>query len=130
MTWTKNNLAHADTYLALRVLDQTKRKFKTAGDQKMKALAFFDAANATLSEQKARGLASQMDNVFRVFFDAKYEHGSLRLKASTDSRARCPTRTQPYESSPMSRTPVMRSSENRVWCSLWIGRLALLAAGG
>ena len=56
-------------------LGSNEKEVKTAGDQKMKALAFFDAANATLNEQKARGLASQMDNVFRVFFDAKYEHG-------------------------------------------------------
>lgn len=82
MAWTKNNVAHADTYLALRVLDQTKRKFKTAGDQKMKALAFFDlTASANLKKKKARGVASQMDNVFRVFFEAKYEEGFARVES-------------------------------------------------
>ena len=80
--WSNNNRAHTQTWFALRVLEQKKKTFKTSKKVKMNGLAVW---NPTASQQAralaARTLAIQMDNMFRMTFDAKYESGVTKAKA-------------------------------------------------
>ena len=74
--WNKNNLAHTNTFLALRILAQTKRKFSAAGGQTCKQLAFFVAGeSAEQRAARARSLAAQMHNLFVMVFASRLEQG-------------------------------------------------------
>jgi len=74
--WNKNNLAHTNTFLALRILAQTKRKFSAAGIQTSKQLSFFVAGeSAEQRAARARSLATQMHNLFVMVFSSRLEQG-------------------------------------------------------
>ena len=74
--WNKNNLAHTNTFLTLRILAQTNRKFAAAGAQKIKALAFWvEGDSADMRRGKATSLATQLHNMFEVVFQATFEAG-------------------------------------------------------
>jgi len=81
-TWSKNHLECVNTWFALRMLEQTRRPFKTAGAQKMKDLLFFNpTSTADVRRDAARTLARQLHNVFVDGFGAELESGATRTKA-------------------------------------------------
>lgn len=81
-TWSRNHMECVDTWFALRMLEQTRRPFKSAGSQKMKDLLFFNStASAGTRRNAARTLARQLHNVFVDGFEAKLEAGVTRSKA-------------------------------------------------
>ena len=56
--WNKNNLAHTNTFLTLRIVAQTNRKFAAAGAQKIGSLDFCVAGDSSdMRRGKARSLA-------------------------------------------------------------------------
>jgi hypothetical protein len=74
--WNKNNLAHTNTFLALRILAQTRRKFSAAGAQNIKQLDFWVVGeSAELRAARARTLASQIHNLFVMVFGSRLEPG-------------------------------------------------------
>jgi hypothetical protein len=80
--WNKNNLAHTNTFLALRILAQTKAKFSTAGSHEMKKLAFWVAGeSADMRAARAKSLASQMHNLFVMVFGSRLESGATNAGA-------------------------------------------------
>jgi hypothetical protein len=75
-TWSKNNLAHRRTFLTLRILDQTNREFDQAADQKMSELKFSVTGDSQdMRSEKARSLASVINNVFVDAFKTDFESG-------------------------------------------------------
>jgi hypothetical protein len=86
--WNKNNLAHTNTFLALRILAQTARKFASAGAQQMQDLSFWVAGDsADMRGAKAKSLATQLHNMFTLAFDSKLESGATKvgsIKAMAD----------------------------------------------
>jgi hypothetical protein len=80
--WTKNNLAHRRTFLTLRILEQTKRQFEAAADQKMSQLKFcVPGDSAQMRKEKARSLASMMNNVFMDAFKTTFETNFDKTKS-------------------------------------------------
>lgn len=80
--WNKNNLAHTNTYLALRILAQTKAKFSKAGALEMKKLAFWVAGESSdMRAARAKSLASQMHNMFVMVFGSRLEAGASNAGA-------------------------------------------------
>jgi hypothetical protein len=86
--WSKNNLAHTNTFLALRILAQTTRKFPTAGAQEVQKLAFWVVGDsADMRTGKAKSLATQVHNVFTLAFGSTLETGTTKvgsIKAMAD----------------------------------------------
>jgi len=86
--WNKNNLAHTNTFLALRILAQTSETFDAAGSQQIKALSTWVAGeSAPLRRARAKSLASQLHNLFSMVFRAKFESGVTKpgsIKAMAD----------------------------------------------
>lgn len=81
-TWSRNHLECVNTWFALRMLEQTRRPFKTAGAQKMKTLLFFNpTSTADTRRDAARTLARQLHNVFVDGLGAGIESGSTRTRA-------------------------------------------------
>jgi len=80
--WNKNNLAHTNTFLALRILAQTKRKFSAAGNLAVKQLEFFVAGETPqMRAARAKSLASQMHNLFVMVFASRLEQGATNAGA-------------------------------------------------
>jgi len=86
--WNKNNLAHTNTFLALRILVQMNKDFDNAGGETMKKLAFWVAEeSATLRRARAKSLASQLHNLFSMVFRSQLEEGVTKtasIKAMAD----------------------------------------------
>lgn len=82
MGWSNNNLAHVHTWLALRVLEQSSKTFIASEKVKIREFEFWnDADSAAMRAQKARALAAQLDNIFRMFQGADYESGFTKIRA-------------------------------------------------
>jgi hypothetical protein len=78
--WNKNNLAHTSTFLALRILAQTMRKFPTAGAQEVQNLAFWVVGDsADMRTAKAKSLAAQLHNMFTLAFGSRLESGATKV---------------------------------------------------
>jgi len=82
--WTKNNQAHKHTWtclLILRELSDT-TTFDIAGDVPMNGLAFWSGVDsADMRATKAKTLATQLDNMFRLLQGAQYELGIDQIVA-------------------------------------------------
>jgi hypothetical protein len=82
MTWSNNNLAHVHTWMALRVLNQSSKTFDASEKIKVREFTFWmDDDSAPMRAQKARALAIQIDNVFRLYQGASYESGYTKVKS-------------------------------------------------
>ena len=82
MAWSNNNLAHVHTWMALRVLGQNGKTFAASENLKIREFEFWvDGDSAAMRAQKARALAAQMDNIFRLYQGASYEPGFTKVKA-------------------------------------------------
>jgi len=82
--WSNNNLAHVHTWLCMVALHElpSTTTFDVAGDINMNGLAFWsDLDTPQMRATKANSLASQMDNIFRLFQGAQYEAGIERAAA-------------------------------------------------
>ena len=80
--WTKNNLAHSSTYLSLRILAETKRKFASAGTQKVEQLDFWnDTDSSNMRSAKAKTLAVRLNNLFIDAFKSSFETGYSKTKS-------------------------------------------------
>ncbi len=82
--WSNNNLAHVHTWLCMIALHElpTTSTFDVSGDKTMNGLAFWsDLDTVAQRATKANTLASQMDNIFRLFQGAEYEPGIERAMA-------------------------------------------------
>ena len=74
--WSNNNRAHVLTWYSLFILNQLTTGFKESEALKMKDLAFYaTAASDELIELQANALGVQLDNMFRMLFNAKFEDG-------------------------------------------------------
>lgn len=83
--WSKNNLACRSTWLALRILEQSKKTFSKSGDIAMKKLAFWSAADTSaIRTVKARTIAIQLNNIFTLTADAEFESGHDKISAIDD----------------------------------------------
>jgi hypothetical protein len=74
--WSNNNLAHVHTWLCMLALHElpSTTTFDVSGGVKMNALAFWSPVDSPdMRTTKANALASQMDNIFRMFQGAQYE---------------------------------------------------------
>ena len=84
MTWSKNSLACKRIWIALRVLEQSSKVFKTSGTVLMKDLKYWTpGASPIIRKAQARSLAIQVDNVFRLLAGAKFDPGVTKKKAVT-----------------------------------------------
>jgi hypothetical protein len=82
MAWSNNNLAHVHTWLSLKVLKQHNKRFENAGTVKMNQLIFWNPGDSSaMRATKARTIATQMDNMFRLFQGATYESGVTKIAA-------------------------------------------------
>ena len=80
--WSKNNMAHRRTFLTLRILNQTKKQFDDAATQTMGQLAFtVPGDSSAMRREKARALASTMNNVFVDAFKTTLESDVTKTKA-------------------------------------------------
>lgn len=80
--WSKNNLAHRRTYLTLRILNQTRRRFDSAKSAEMNQLDFWVSGDsAAIRRGKARALASVINNIFVDAFKSTYEEGFNKTKS-------------------------------------------------
>ena len=80
--WNKNNLAHTNTFLTLRILAMTNRKFAAAGAQKIKGLSFWvEGDSPDMRRGKATSLATQLHNMFEVVFQATFETGATKVNS-------------------------------------------------
>lgn len=78
--WNKNNLAHTNTFLALRILAHTNKKFRAAGAQKIRSLALWvEGDSADMRRGKATSLATQLHNMFEDVFKATFEPGATKV---------------------------------------------------
>lgn len=80
--WSKNNLSCRTTWLALRILEQSKKTFSTSGTVRMDELLYWNAADtAAMRNVKAQTLAAQMDNIFTITAEARYEEDHDKIGA-------------------------------------------------
>ena len=82
--WSNNNLAHIHTWMCLRVLNEIPSNitFDIAGKIKMNELAFWsDLDSPAQRATKAKTIAAQIDNFFRLIQGAQYELGIDRALA-------------------------------------------------
>jgi len=80
--WSKNNLAHRRTFLTLRILEQTKRQFENAAGQTSSQLKFWvPGDSADIRKEKARALASMMNNIFVDAFKTEFEQDFDKTKS-------------------------------------------------
>jgi len=82
MTWSNNNLAHVHTWLSLKILKQQNKRFENAGATTMNQLVFWNPGDSlALRATRARTIASQIDNMFRLLQGAAYETGVTKTAA-------------------------------------------------
>lgn len=80
--WSKSNLSHRRTYIVLRILDQTRRKFSTAGNTKMDKLNFWvPGDSAAIRKAKARSLAISINNILIEPYRSEFEPGLNKTKS-------------------------------------------------
>ena len=80
--WSKNNLSCRTTWLALRILEQSKKVFSKSATVRMDQLLFWNAADsAAMRTAKARTIAIQLDNIFTLSAEARYEANSNKQTA-------------------------------------------------
>ena len=83
--WSQNNLACKNTWITLRVLEQSKKAFDDSGGVRMDELEYWNPADSpAMRAAKARSLAIQVDNIFRDLSGAEYEKDVTRAKAVRD----------------------------------------------
>ena len=72
--WTKNNAAHAYTYISLRVMDMTEANFADAETIRMSQLGHWVPGwSAEMRNEVARSRASMLNNLFIITFQASFE---------------------------------------------------------
>jgi hypothetical protein len=84
MKWSNNNRACKTTWTTLIALDQLRENqtFKTAGNKKMKSLTFYPKEGSSdVLDIRAKGLAQQLDKIFRFVRRADYEKNVTNKKA-------------------------------------------------
>jgi len=80
--WNKNNLAHTNTFLALRILAQTKSRFPAAGKLAVKRFEFWvEGQSAEMRAARAKSLGAQMHNLFVMVFGSRLESGVTNAAA-------------------------------------------------
>ena len=80
--WSRTNIAHRRTYMALRVFEQTRRKFASAGTAKMPTLKFWVSGDSSaIRRGKARRLATSINRLFIRAYRSKYEDGFTKVKS-------------------------------------------------
>lgn len=85
-TWSNKKPACVMTWVTLAIMDQSKKAFPRSENVKVKNLQFWNpASNPQLRKARARGLAIQMDGLFKELGGAKYEPGVNRQKAVSAS---------------------------------------------
>ena len=83
--WSINNRACTSTWMALRLLAQSKRVFSKTGALTMPQLAFWNSATSDeMRDIQARTLAIQMNNIFRRIDGAELEPGMSEAKAVSE----------------------------------------------
>lgn len=73
-TWSSNHRACKTTWSTLLALTQLQEAFPLAGVIPMPSLLFW-AGSDDARAQRAQTLAQQMDNIFRLLRNARYEDG-------------------------------------------------------
>jgi hypothetical protein len=74
--WSVNSRACTSVWLALRLLEQSKKVFKVSGTIPVKKFLFWNpTASAEMRRLQATTLAKQMDNIFRQIDGATLEKG-------------------------------------------------------
>jgi hypothetical protein len=77
MAWSNDNSACLVTWGVLAALQQTEDAFADVGEDFMPALWFWNPNDdEVMTKKKARSLASQMEKVFRLVFEAKLVKGN------------------------------------------------------
>lgn len=72
--WSVNSRACTSVWVALRLLEQSKKVFKVSGIIPVKKFLFWNpAASAEMRRLQATTLAKQMDNIFRLIDGATLE---------------------------------------------------------
>jgi hypothetical protein len=85
--WSPNHRACTATWIALRMLDQSKRPFPSSGTVRMDHLTFFNAvASGDMRRFQASTLAKQLDNFFRQIDGAVFEAGKNAIAAVSEIR--------------------------------------------
>ena len=80
--WSKNNKAHSLTWFSLKVLDQLSTGFQDSGQLTVGDLTFWGALSTNeLKQTQAATLAINLDNMFRMVFNAQLEDGRDRMAA-------------------------------------------------
>jgi hypothetical protein len=83
--WSPNNRACTATWMALRMLDQSVRPFRSSGAVRMRQLTYFNAAASDDMRRFLAGtLAKQLDNFFRQIDGARFEDGTDPVAALSD----------------------------------------------
>lgn len=74
--WSVNSRACTSVWVALRLLEQSKKVFKLSGPIPVRKFLFWNpAASAEIRRLQATTLAKQMDNIFRQVDGATLEQG-------------------------------------------------------
>jgi len=80
--WSNNNLSQIHTWMALKVLDQSGKTFKASETVKISEFTFWNTLDSDqMRVTKANSLATQIDNIFRMFQGATYESSSDVIQA-------------------------------------------------
>ncbi|OGU55086.1 MAG: hypothetical protein A2V66_13775 [Ignavibacteria bacterium RBG_13_36_8] len=75
-TWSKNNIACADTWIFLKALGQLNQVFSKSGAIKVEDLAFWnESASPELINIAVKTICQQLDNMFRMIDKALFEKG-------------------------------------------------------
>lgn len=73
-TWSKNNMACADTWIFLKALMQLNEVFSKSGTIKVEELTFWnESASPELRNIAAKTICQQLDNMFRLIDKATFE---------------------------------------------------------
>lgn len=81
-TWSKNHRACTTTWSTLLALTQLNETFKDAGELPMTGLTFW-TGSADARRTRAEGLATQIDNIFRIIRRARFEEGVTETDAAS-----------------------------------------------
>ena len=80
--WSANNAAACATWVALTGLSQITEVFAKSAGVKMQQLTFWvTGSSAQMGQLLGGAIAVQLDNLFRMYEDAKYEEGKDRTTA-------------------------------------------------
>jgi hypothetical protein len=75
--WSPDNPACLSTWMALRVMEQSRRVFPESGAIPMRQLAYWSTvASDAMRNLQAHTLAKEMDNIFRLIDGSTLEEGA------------------------------------------------------